>query len=173
MSFDPRFDRRWESIFRPAIESITVGGRQLKSVRVDIRKSGDSILSEINDGIAHSQVVLADIAVVDRASQHGTTTAFRNGNVMFEVGIALACRQPVEVVLVRDDTEKLLFDISHIPVLRFEPLAWPSILFCSQQVFDIHPVHEPAIGFAEDNDRDYRRYHATYHFTLNETPLRT
>lgn len=120
MSFDPRFDRRWESIFRPAIESITVGGQQLRAVRVDIRKSGDSILSEINDGIAHSQAVLADISVVDRISQHGATTAFRNGNVMFEVGVALACRQPVEVLLVRDDAEKLLFDVSHIPVVRFE-----------------------------------------------------
>jgi hypothetical protein len=45
----------------------------------------------------------------------------RNGNVMYEVGLAIACRQPVEVILVRDDERPLLFDISHIPVLRFDP----------------------------------------------------
>src|SRR5690606_1495460 len=100
MSFDPRFERRWEAIFRPAIESISVGGQQLRAVRVDIRKSGDSILSEINDGIGHSQLVLADISIVDRHMTDGTQRSFRNGNVMYEVGIALACRQPVEVVLV-------------------------------------------------------------------------
>jgi hypothetical protein len=121
MSFDPRFERRWEGVFRPAIESISIAGRQLKAIRVDIRKSGDSILSEINDGIAHSQLVLADISVIDSLVTGGSQTSFRNGNVMFEVGIALACRQPVEVVLVRDDAEKLLFDISHIPVIRFDP----------------------------------------------------
>ena len=121
MSFDLRFERRWEAIFRPAIESISVGGQQLRAIRVDIRKSGDSILSEINDGIAHSQLVLADISIVDSVVANGNPTSFRNGNVMYEVGIALACRQPVEVVLVRDDDGKLLFDISHIPVIRFNP----------------------------------------------------
>lgn len=121
MSFDPRFDQRWNAIFRPAIESISIGDQRLKAIRVDIRQSGDSILSEINDGIAHSQMVLADISVVDFMTVEGDRTPARNGNVMYEVGMALACRQPVEVVLVRDDAEKLLFDISHIPVIRFDP----------------------------------------------------
>ena len=74
MSFDARFDRRWQAIFRLAIESISVNGQQLKAVRVDIRKSGDSILSEINDGIAHSQVVLADISAVDSITTDGIQT---------------------------------------------------------------------------------------------------
>jgi hypothetical protein len=52
MSFDPCFDERWNHIFRPAVESQPIGGKQLKAIRVDIRKSGDSILSEITDGIA-------------------------------------------------------------------------------------------------------------------------
>lgn len=128
MSFDPRFDRRWDGIFRAAIESIAIGGQQLNAVRVDIRKSGDSILSEINDGIAHSQLVLADISVTDTLVSDSSQTSFRNGNVMFEVGIALACRQPVEVVLVRDDAAKLLFDISHIPVIRFDPANEPAAI---------------------------------------------
>jgi hypothetical protein len=122
MDFESRFDRRWEAIFKPAIESIAVGNIPLKPVRVDIRKSGDSILSEINDGIAHSQLVLADISVVQTiAESDGTRKSFRNGNVMYELGLAMACRQPVEIVLVRDDSEKLLFDISHIPVITFVP----------------------------------------------------
>src|SRR5262245_20399384 len=121
MSIDPHFDRRWEAIFRPAIESSPLGGQRLKASRVDLRRSGDSILSEIDDGIAHSQLVLADISIVQGLGSNGGHTPYRNGNVMYEVGIALACRQPVEVVLVREDAEKLLFDISHIPVIRFDP----------------------------------------------------
>ena len=121
MSFDARYEARWNNIFRPAIECEPFGQLVLKAVRVDIRRSGDSILTEINHGIAHSQLVLADISVTDRWSTDSGERWLRNGNVMYEVGIALACRQPVEVILIRDDSEHLLFDVSHIPVLTFDP----------------------------------------------------
>lgn len=121
MSFEPRYDSRWQNIFRPAIEEQPVEGLELKAVRVDVRKSGDSILTEINNGIAHAQLVLADISVTDQW-QEGTQDRWsRNGNVMYEVGLALACRQPVEVILVRGDEKPLLFDVSNIPVLWFDP----------------------------------------------------
>lgn len=123
MSFHPDYDERWQEIFVPAIESEPLNGRTLKAVRVDIRKSGDSILTEITSGIAHAQLVLADISVTDRWKKNWKRRWGRNGNVMYEVGLAIACRQPVEVVLVRDDEESLLFDLSHIPVIRFDPRA--------------------------------------------------
>ena len=34
---------------------------------------------------------------------------------MYEVGLALACRHSAEVLLVRDDTHKFLFDVSTVP----------------------------------------------------------
>jgi hypothetical protein len=34
---------------------------------------------------------------------------------MYEVGIALACRQPAEVLLLRDDNDPFLFDVSTVP----------------------------------------------------------
>lgn len=119
MSFNRSSDERWERIFKPAIEEQPIANLNLKAVRVDIRNSGDSILTEINDGIAHSQLIVADISVTDRWQQENQARWSRNGNVMYEVGLALACRQPVEVLLVRDDLESLLFDVSHIPVLHF------------------------------------------------------
>ena len=121
MSFDQKYDTRWERIFVPAIEGKEISGRKLKAIRVDIRKSGDSIISEINNGIAHSQLILADLSIIDQAKENNDSVFHRNGNVMLEVGIALACRQPVEVILVRDDREKLIFDLSHIPVATFDP----------------------------------------------------
>lgn len=113
MSFDPRYASRFDDVFRPAIRSVSIDHAQLDARRVDLSKSGDSILVEINDGIAHAQLVLADISVVGRDAATGRP--YRNANVMYEVGLALACRQPSEVVLVRDDNDHLLFDISVIP----------------------------------------------------------
>jgi hypothetical protein len=121
MSFAPKYDERWEKTFVPAIEGHPVEGLDLKAIRVDARKSGDSIISEINDGIAHAQLVLADVSVTDRWKEGEQERCCRNGNVMYEVGLALSCRQPVEVILVRDDSEPLLFDISQIPVLELNP----------------------------------------------------
>ena len=113
MSFDPRYQARFQNVIAPAISAITDNGVALQPYRVDLSKSGDSILTEINDGIAHSRLVLADVSTVGKDSATGH--AYRNGNVMYEVGIALACRQPHEVLLVRDDNDRFLFDVSTIP----------------------------------------------------------
>lgn len=113
MSFDPRFNDRFYGVIRPAIEDQPLAGRQITAFRVDNSKSGDSILTEIISGIAHSRLVLADVSIVDEG--RFTQEPVRNSNVMYEVGIALACRTPSEVLLIRDDTKKFLFDVSTIP----------------------------------------------------------
>ena len=113
MSFDEKYQSRWEEIIAPAIRLIEIDGVNLEPYRVDLSKTGDSILTDIMDGIAHSQLVLADVSSVGRDSETGEP--YRNGNVMYEVGLALACRQSAEVLLVRDDRDKFLFDVSTIP----------------------------------------------------------
>jgi hypothetical protein len=113
MSFADRYKSRFEKIIAPAIRSIRVDGVNLEPYRVDLSKSGDSILTDIMDGIAHSQIVLADVSSTGKDSVTGDT--YRNGNVMYEVGIALACRHSAEVLLVRDDTDRFLFDVSTVP----------------------------------------------------------
>lgn len=113
MSFSKKYRRRYEQVISPAINAISVNGTQLKPYRVDLSKSGDSILTDIVDGISHSQMVLADVSAIGK--NYFTKEVYRNGNVMYEVGLALACRQPHEVLLVRDDNDKFLFDVSTIP----------------------------------------------------------
>ena len=112
MSFHGAYEQRFTRIIEPAIKSILLGGKPLAAYRVDNSKTGDSILTDIMDGIAHSQLVLADVSTTE-GGQDGFP--YRNGNVMYEVGLALACRQPSEVLLVRDDNDKFLFDVSTIP----------------------------------------------------------
>lgn len=118
MSFEHRFQERYETVIAPAVASVTIDGQPLRAFKVDTSESGDSILTEIIDGVAHSQLVLADVSVVGRDAVTGQ--AYRNGNVMYEVGLALACRQPSEVLLIRDDHEPFLFDVSTIPHLTVD-----------------------------------------------------
>lgn len=113
MSFQSKYDDRFDKVFRPAIESIRVNDIPLRATRVDESKTGDSIITEIIRGIAQSRVVLADISVLE--TSHITQENYRSGNVMYELGIAHAVKSPEKVVVVRDDREKLLFDVSSIP----------------------------------------------------------
>jgi len=118
MSFHKSYDPRFSEVIKPAIESIEIDGVPLTALRVDNSKTGDSILTDIMDGIAHSQLILADVSTM--RTDPSTGYAYRNGNVMYEVGLALACRQPSEVLLVRDDYESFLFDVSTIPHLTLD-----------------------------------------------------
>ena len=113
MSFDLEYQDRFHAVIAPAIRGLVVDGEILQPYRVDISKSGDSILTEISNGIAHSRLVLADISSMGKDSRSGHP--YRNGNVLYEVGIALACRNPVDVLLVRDDHDPFLFDVSTVP----------------------------------------------------------
>lgn len=118
MTFDKRFDERFEKVIKPAIEAEPFSRIALRAYRVDNSRTGDSILTDIIDGIAHSRLVLADVSVIDEG--RFTQTPVRNGNVMYEVGVALACRNPSDVLLIRDDTKRFLFDVSTIPHLEID-----------------------------------------------------
>ena len=113
MSFDSRYEDRFERIYKVAIENAVTEGERLKANRVDLSISGDSILTAISDGIAHSRLILADVSSMGRDSV--TSKPYRNANVLYEVGMALAARHHSEVVLVRDDHDPFLFDVSVIP----------------------------------------------------------
>ena len=113
MSFEDRFDSRFKNIIQPAIEENEIGSRNLTAYRVDLSKSGESILTEISNGIAHCFLFLADVSTIDRLRFNDMPA--RNPNVLYEVGIALACRSPEEVLLIRDDSDPLIFDTSSVP----------------------------------------------------------
>lgn len=118
MSFDDKYKSRFKDIIAPSIRSIKVDNISLKPYRVDLSKTGDSILTDIIDGVAHSQLFLADVSSIGKDSITGKP--YRNANVMYEVGLALACRQPAEVLLVRDDRDRFLFDVSTIPHITID-----------------------------------------------------
>jgi len=116
MSFAPEFNNCWLQIIKPAVES-----RGLIANRVDYRTSGDSIVQDIIDGIAHSQLVLADISSSPMADRNRVIWPQRNANVMWEVGIAHTMRTPDEVLLVRTDHDDSIFDLTQFRVFNYDP----------------------------------------------------
>ena len=117
MSFDPRFQERWSEVIVPAIGRLELGGAQFKPIRVDARTISECILTEILTGISNSTLFLADITSIGQLDGRPV----RNGNVMYEVGLAHAVRLPEEVILFRSDDDDLLFDVGNVRVNRYRP----------------------------------------------------
>ncbi len=117
MSFDERFSHRWNNVIRPGIQRISSGNNRLEPVRIDERNISDSIMTEILLEISHARLVLADISSVGKVGDR----TVRNGNVMYEVGLAQAVRLPEEVILVRSDEDYLLFDVQGVRVNKYSP----------------------------------------------------
>jgi hypothetical protein len=81
-----------------------------------MRKTGDSIQTEILQQISQAQLILVDVSTDE--------TGHRNANVMYELGVAHASRLPDEVIIVRSDRSdegNLPFDFSQIRVTWFNP----------------------------------------------------
>ena len=121
MSFNDEYMPRWTNVIAPAIQNIKKGNVSLNPFRVDSRTIGDSILTDILQGIRRSIAVFADITSMGKASGN----SYRNGNVMYELGIAHAVRLPEEVVIFRSDTDALLFDTSNIRINQYDPDTKP------------------------------------------------
>ena len=110
---DDASEKRFVQVIQPAIEQdIDWGGTRLKAHRVELSQFGESVLTEIADAATHSVLIVADVSTAPSGE--------RSGNVMFAVGLALACRQSAEVLLVREDQDRLLFEASTVPSLRLE-----------------------------------------------------
>jgi hypothetical protein len=121
MSFDAEFDHRWNDVIARGIRRITVNGTPLEPIRVDTRTISDSILTEILTGVANSRLVFCDLTTIGQLDGK----AARNGNVMYEIGLAQAVRLPEEVLLFRSDNDPLLFDTSTVRVNHYDPDSFP------------------------------------------------
>jgi len=117
MSFHPIFNERWESVIAPAIKRVEKNHVPLEPCRVDIRRMSDSILTEILTGISNSLVIFADVSSAGKFEDK----PIRNGNVMYEVGLAHATRLPEEVILFRSDNDELLFDVANVRINFYDP----------------------------------------------------
>lgn len=116
MGFGSRFFPRWRDVIEPCIRE----DLSLKPVRVDERASGDSIVTDILDGIAHARLVIADITSTG-VTDGDSIWPQRGANVMWELGIAHTMRLPDEVVVVRSDNDPSLFDLTQFRAFPYDP----------------------------------------------------
>jgi hypothetical protein len=121
MSFGERFTWRWRDVIAPAIERVEWEETRLQAHRIDVRTISDSVVSEILQEISTSRLVLADLTTASYADTPEGTLPVRNGNVMYEIGLAQAVRLPEEVILFRSDKDRLLFDLSNVRVNMYSP----------------------------------------------------
>jgi hypothetical protein len=117
MSFAPEFDDRWHRVIEPMIRE-DLG---LKPKRVDYNNSGESIVHDILDGIAHARLVLADITSSPMKDGYGNEWPQRNGNVMWELGISHVMRLPDEVLVIRSDNDPSIFDLTQFRAFQYNP----------------------------------------------------
>lgn len=117
MSFSKEFNLRWDKVVAPTIRKVQINGVSLDPYRVDASRISDSILTDILEGISSSRLILADITTIGNINGKPV----RNGNVMYEIGIAQAIRLPEEVLLFRSDNDKILFDLTNIRVNSYDP----------------------------------------------------
>ena len=114
MPFSDEFQPVWEEAIKPAIDEDV--GLGLVAHRVDATVLSGSVITEVLDGVAHARLVLADISVCSTGKWVGQ----RNGNVMYEVGLTHAIRQPTENLLFRSDRERISFDVAGIRVHDYD-----------------------------------------------------
>ncbi|MDB4963967.1 MAG: hypothetical protein JWP01_3966 [Myxococcales bacterium] len=117
MSFAPEFEERWQRVIEPCIRE----DLKLTPSRVDFGKSGESVVHDILDGIAHARLVLVDITSTELTDDQDTRWPVRNGNVMWELGIAHVLRMPDEVIVVRSDNADSLFDLTQFRAFNYDP----------------------------------------------------
>ncbi|HEY3835330.1 MAG TPA: hypothetical protein VGL72_02110 [Bryobacteraceae bacterium] len=117
MSFADELSDRWCRILAPLIQD----DLHLTPIRIDDTNSGESVVSDILDGIAHARLILADITAVLLKDNEGRESREISGNVMWELGIAHVMRMPDEVVLVRSDQTKSLFDLTPFRAFQYDP----------------------------------------------------
>jgi hypothetical protein len=121
MSFEPRFDHRWDLISRAIASDRAEGRPRLTPYRIDLSQRGDSILTEILNEVSRCTLILADVSTIGVLDGR----PIRNANVLYEVGLAHSVRMPEEVILVRSDTDPLPFDVANVRVHSYSPDSDP------------------------------------------------
>ena len=122
MSFDDAFLPRWVEVIQPAASSVEVNNKKLSAHRVDLVNKNDSLITEIVKNISECRLFLADISTIGYLPIDARKNKpIRNANVMYEIGIAHACRLPEEVIILRSDNDPLDFDIAGVRIHSYDP----------------------------------------------------
>ncbi len=115
MPFHDSFDSKFRNIISPSAEK--AGFEKAERVKEDWE--ANVITDRIFDGIANSKMVLFDLT--DDPKSPCQFSKRINGNVLYELGIANAMREPEDILLIRERSSvKIPFDISGLNINIYE-----------------------------------------------------
>jgi hypothetical protein len=124
MPFTTPFEHAFESIIDPAIRSVSVDGRQLVPRIINRGTSGaPDIHEQIFDAILHSRLIVADMTVQSSyATDDGALRWQANANVAYEVGLAVAWRNPEDILLIHQDHpgHQYSFDVQNLRHVQYD-----------------------------------------------------
>ena len=115
MPFHDSFDSKFRNIMFPSAKK--AGFEKAERVKEDWE--ANVITDRIFDGIANSKMVLFDLT--DDPKSPCQFSKQINGNVLYELGIANAMREPEDILLIREKSSvKIPFDISGLNINMYK-----------------------------------------------------
>ncbi len=96
------FDKRYQDVVAPAIRDAG-----LEPYRVDQDPSADILIDDIENGIRHARLCLAEITT-------------NNPNIWYELGFALASGKSVVLICSEERNERFPFDVQHRHILQYK-----------------------------------------------------
>ncbi|MEW6499751.1 MAG: hypothetical protein AB1589_45905, partial [Cyanobacteriota bacterium] len=111
MPFHDSFDDKFNSVINPSAKKSGFD----KAARVKEEWKANVITDRIFDGLANSRMLLFDLT--DDPKSPCQFSKQVNGNVLYELGIANAIRQPEDILLIRESSvAQIPFDISGLHI---------------------------------------------------------
>ena len=138
MPFSDSFKHVFEHVIEPAIKRVLVNQRPLVPRIVNRATSGSpDIHEQIFDAILHSRLVIADMTM--QSSYKGDNGALRwqpNANVMYEVGLASAWRNPEDILLIYQghSDHSYSFDIQNLRHIQYDPINPSSVTTLVEEI---------------------------------------
>lgn len=138
MPFSASFKKVFDNLIEPAIRRVLINQRPLVPRVVNRGTSGSpDIHEQIFDAILHSRLVIADMTMQSSyKGDNGTLRWQPNANVMYEVGLASAWRNPEDILLIYQDhsNHSYSFDIQNLRHVQYDPANPSSATILSDEI---------------------------------------
>jgi hypothetical protein len=138
MPFSAAFQNAFQRVIEPAIQRVTVNGRQLSARIINRATSGSpDIHEQIFDAILHSRLVIADMTVQSSYKHDDRKPRWQaNANVAYEVGLASAWRNPEDVLLIHQGHRyhNYSFDIQNLRHVQYDPTDSSSVTNLADEI---------------------------------------
>ena len=138
MPFTEDFERAYDTVIKPAIETVLINGKNLRPRIINRGTTGSpDIHEQIFEAIIHSRMVIADMTVQSNYTDNdGAIWWQANANVAYEVGLATTWRNPEDILLIHQKHQEhsYSFDIQNLRHVPYEIANSDSVRRIADQI---------------------------------------